>query len=122
MDPMFPSQGNPPAPMLRDIRGSAKRAINFFWIVPGELAMDGEGGRIFAEVFGTETYDPVAYRDHVVSYDVISASTPNFFEDEHEERRWDETVTFLADRHGLVIDPRSWHVIEDVICAAVFRA
>lgn len=115
--------------MLRDVRGAAKRIINFFWLVPGEVAMEGTAARVYAELMSTEGYDPLAFRSSLVSYDVMSAETPDIFEGgsqildgSAEDWRWRGAITSAVAAFGLTIDSRSWHWVAGVLCAGVARS
>ncbi|MGK3949927.1 hypothetical protein [Microbacterium sp. K2] len=112
MDPMFPSQGNPPAEMLQDLRGSEKRAINYFWILVGELGLDGTSGRYYAEVVGTHSNAEDEPSTSPLSYDVVGASSDDIFE-EGDVPPFREATEFLTTRHGLTLDPASWIVVGD---------
>lgn len=111
MDVLFPHQGNPPAPMLKDIRGSAKRAINFAWYQVGELGMDGTSGRIYIEVTGTASAGRDEFRSSPLSCDVIGSTTDDVF-GEYEEPDFRGEVEYLLDLYGLPADPTSWTTIE----------
>lgn len=120
MDPLFPSQGNPPAPMLKDVRGPAKRVIRYFWIKPGDLGMAGESARIYAEVIGTEADDEAAPLGAPISYDVVGAETSSIFDDTGAIP-WTNVAKSLVETYGLAINMASWARVGEWARADVTR-
>lgn len=113
MDPMFPSQGNPPAAMFQDLRGSGKRTINYFWVLVGDLAMDGTSGRYFFEVVGTAGDAPDEPKTSPLSYDVLSAESDDIFS-EGEPAPFTEAAEAYIQRYGLLVDPASWVAVPEL--------
>jgi hypothetical protein len=97
------------APMLSEIRGSAKRSINFLWNFVGEAAIDGTSIEHSFRVYGTAgaTIDEAV--NSPISYDWIKAESPNMF-DEADEPDYRGAVEGVAQMYGLRVDRRSWTV------------
>lgn len=101
---MLPNQGNPTAQMLQDVRGSAKRAINYFHVIVDEVALNGTSGRLHVQLIGTSERNSI--RDPL-SYDVIAAESDDIFTDDGRMplRRM---ITEAVAHFGLVLDGSSW--------------
>ena len=108
MDPMFPSQGNAPAPMLQDVRGSAKRAINYFRVMIGELAQNGASGRRQMQLIGAA--DAQSLRAPL-SYDAFEVEIDEVFT-ESGTLRVQRMITEVVARFGLHLDTSSWSSLE----------
>jgi hypothetical protein len=103
MDPILPSQGNAPAPMLQDVRGSAKRAIDYFHLIIGD-APNGSSGRRDVQLIGTDDADslraPLSYDAFEMEIDDISTESGIV--------RVRQTLTEVVARFGLYLDTSSW--------------
>lgn len=103
MDPILPSQGNAPAPMLQDVRGSGKRAINYFHVIVSDASI-GTSGRREVQLIGADDADslrvPLSYDAFEVEIDDIST--------ERGSSQVRKMITGAVARFGLSLDPSSW--------------
>lgn len=108
MDPMFPSQGDAPAPMLQDVRGSAKRAINYFRVIVGEPAQHGASARHPMQLIGA--IDAQSLRAPL-SYDAFEVEIDDIFT-ENGTLRVQRMIAEVVARFGLHLDASSWFSLE----------
>jgi hypothetical protein len=103
MDPMLPNPGNSPAPMLQDVRGSAKRAINYFHVIIGEPAPNGAAGRHHVQLIGAadaeSLREPLSYDAFEIDGDILAEGGTM------PVRRM---ITEAVARFGVYLDASSW--------------
>ncbi|KJQ54721.1 hypothetical protein [Microbacterium sp. SA39] len=103
MNPMFPSGSDALAPPLQDVRGSAKRAINYFHVLVDEPTGSGAPGRHHVQLIGAADADslrePLSYDAFEIESDTVA---------EGGTLRVRSMIAELVARFGLYLDPSSW--------------